>query len=498
MSRHHDAVNTWLPDPSHYPEQMTPLSATVWFEAMGQGLHAAARDLRAPFGGFETRTELGWAYERELAPAWDPDPDVLRDAALALPERWQDELLPRVHAITRELEQMRPELPQPDEAVAMLDRLWEHVREHWFIHFCTVIPAQIAAELLHDEYVARFPGEEELAPYRFLEGVNNPADEAVAELAMRARELGVEDLLTEFTPGHALARLRETAPGREWLRALDGYLLHFGGRARWHELSLPREIEFPTLTLDSVRLLLDAPTRPERPELPQPPAELAPLVERVRASYALKELHTYEIDYPGLLATRDALLGYGRRLYAEGALAAVDDVWLLERAELRAAIAGENDLTHEIVEARRQELARGLAEGPHPFLGDPPAGVDRHAALDKFYGAGGSTHSGELHGTAASPGEAIGVARVVVDTGDFSRVQPGDVLVATTTTPAWTPLFPSLGGLVTETGGILSHAAVVAREYRLPAVVGVVGATRAIADGARIRIDGSTGQVELV
>jgi rifampicin phosphotransferase len=247
-----------------------------------------------------------------------------------------------------------------------------------------------------------------------------------------------------------------------------------------------------------VRLLLDASTRPQRPEPPQPPADLAPLVERVRAAYALKELHTYEIDYPGLLATRDALLGYGRRLHAEGLLDTVDDVWLLERTELRAVIAGEHGSTHEIVEARRQQLARGLAEGPQAFLGDPPASIDRHAALDKFYGAGGGTQAAELHGTAASPGEAIGVARVVVDTGDFSRVQPGDVLVATTTTPAWTPLFPSLGGLVTETGGILSHAAVVAREYRLPAVVGVVGATRVIADGARIRIDGSTGQVELV
>ena len=57
---------TWLPDPSHYPEQMTPLSATTWFEAVGRGLHEAMRELRGPFGGFEARTELGWAYEGEL------------------------------------------------------------------------------------------------------------------------------------------------------------------------------------------------------------------------------------------------------------------------------------------------------------------------------------------------------------------------------------------------------------------------------------------------
>ncbi len=72
------------------------------------------------------------------------------------------------------------------------------------------------------------------------------------------------------------------------------------------------------------------------------------------------------------------------------------------------------------------------------------------------------------------------------------------MLVATTTTPAWTPLFPSLAGLVTETGGILSHAAIDAREYGLPTVVGVPGATRIIADGARVHVDGTAGEVRIV
>ena len=218
---------------------------------------------------------------------------------------------------------------------------------------------------------------------------------------------------------------------------------------------------------------------------------MAELVERVRAAYALKELHTSEIDYPGLLATREALLGFGRRLVAEGALDDPGDVWMLERSELRAAITGETTHLRELVRARRAELARGLAEGPKPFLGDPPADADRHAALEKFYGRGGEA----LRGAAASPGSAEGIARVVADTTDFGRVRAGDVLVTTTTTPAWTPLFPSLAALVTDTGGILSHAAVVAREYRIPAVVGATGATATIPDGARVRVDGDAGEV---
>jgi pyruvate,water dikinase len=81
---------------------------------------------------------------------------------------------------------------------------------------------------------------------------------------------------------------------------------------------------------------------------------------------------------------------------------------------------------------------------------------------------------------------------------DFARVQSGDILVTATTTPAWTPLFPSLAGLVTETGGILSHAAVVAREYGLPAVVGAAGATTAIPDGTPVRIDGTAGTIAIL
>ena len=117
----------------------------------------------------------------------------------------------------------------------------------------------------------------------------------------------------------------------------------------------------------------------------------------------------------------------------------------------------------------------------------------------KFYGVPGSAawDGDVLQGTAASPGRATGTARVVSGPADFARLESGDVLVCATTTPAWTPLFAAAGALVTDTGGILSHAAIVAREYGLPAVVGCDVATRAIKDGARVEVDGSAGRVRV-
>ena len=465
-------IRTWLPDPSHYPEQMTPLSATTWFEAMGRGLHEAARQLQAPFGGFETRLELGWAYEGELEPDWDVDRSVLETAALELAERWERELRPRVLEINAELQTLRPDRVAPAEAQQLLDRLWELVQEEWTIHFLVVLPALTAAEQADPEQLL---------------GIENPADDAVWELADAARREAVDDLIRDFAPDAALERLRATAKGRRFLRELDAYLESYGGRARWHELSLPREAERPTMTLDAVRLALELGERPARA-----PAT-GGVDDRLRAAYALKELHTYDIDYPGLLATREALLGFGRRLVGEGLLDAVDDVWMLERDELRSALTGTADL-RALVAERREEQARGLAEGVRPFLGEEPDTRDRDTVVEGFYGSGGSA----LQGAGASPGVAEGVARVVADATDFARIQTGDILVTTMTTPAWTPLFPSLAGLVTETGGILSHAAVVAREYRLPAVVGAAGATSAIRDGARVRIDGTAGTISLL
>jgi phosphoenolpyruvate synthase/pyruvate phosphate dikinase len=101
-----------------------------------------------------------------------------------------------------------------------------------------------------------------------------------------------------------------------------------------------------------------------------------------------------------------------------------------------------------------------------------------------------------LRGTAASAGTARGAARLVLGPDDFGRFEPGDVLVCRTTDPAWTPLFGMASAVVTQTGGLLSHAAIVAREFRIPAVLGVRDALKLLADRCPLVVDGSNGTVE--
>ena len=191
-----------------------------------------------------------------------------------------------------------------------------------------------------------------------------------------------------------------------------------------------------------------------------------------------------------------------QRLVAEGRLDTAADVFLLRLDELRAAVADAwGQSCQELVAARTRELEDARAQAPAPWLGDPPAAdAAVPPMVAKFYGVPGTaSHEGDLiRGTAASAGRATGIARLVRDARDFSRLTAGDVLVSPTTTPAWTPVFTSIGGLVTDSGGILCHAAVVAREYGLPAVVGTDAATRLIPDGALVSVDGTTGEVHIM
>jgi rifampicin phosphotransferase len=516
---------TWTFDASHYPEPLSPLSAGIWLWAMGLGMQAAARELRAPFGGFDTMVHGGgWAYEAEVEPDWEPDLKRLERAALEVGERWEQELKPRSHEITEELRRLRPERGDAAEALAVYERLLELVREQWRVHFLTVVPVHAARELLHDAYVELLGKTDDLEPYRLIEGLPNEtleADEQLWQVAELARALDVADVISELPGRVALGRLAKTHHGREVLAALWEYLRRFGGRSRLHELSEPRDAERPELVLETVRLFLESPRdlpaerqakARERAELEESVlariedrsrrARFAELLERVKAAVELEETHAYHIDYPGLASTREALLGFGRRLVAEGRLDMAEDVFMLTRDELGAALAEPwGEPLQALAAERSAERARARDTLPEPFLGpapDPDAELPPMVA--KFYGVPGTaSRDGEsLHGTGASAGDVTGVARIVRGPEDFGRVGAGEVLVCTTTTPAWTPLFPSIAAVVTDTGGILCHAAVIAREYRLPAVVGTEAATGAIPDGALVRVDGATGEVRIL
>ncbi|HLU53963.1 MAG TPA: PEP/pyruvate-binding domain-containing protein [Pseudonocardia sp.] len=207
---------------------------------------------------------------------------------------------------------------------------------------------------------------------------------------------------------------------------------------------------------------------------------------RARGLAGLREEHKDQLVRI-LSHARALLAGVGEELARRGLLASADDVFFLDLAEARAALAGAD--LRETVAARRADHDRELRRRhvPRVLLSD---GTEPEAV------AAPQDVAGALVGTAASAGTVTARARVVLDPAG-AHLEPGEILVAPSTDPGWTPLFLTAGGLVMEMGGPNSHGAVVAREYGIPAVVGVADATSRIATGDEITVDGAAGFVRL-
>jgi pyruvate,water dikinase len=286
--------------------------------------------------------------------------------------------------------------------------------------------------------------------------------------------------------------------------AVRAFLARYGHRAaREIDLGVPRWYEDPTPILNILQTYLthgeeEDPARHFRQGAELADQTAANLVERVRREkgrlraaavrFLLRRVRALAgvREYPKffavriLAAMRRVLAGAGAELVAAGRLARPDDVFFLDLRDLQApydlrALAASNRADYDRERSRRA-IPRVLT-----------------STGETFYTAPTST-PGALIGTAASPGVFEGLVRVIFDPRE-AQLEPGEVLVAPGTDPAWTPLFLSAGALVMEIGGIMSHGSVVAREYGIPAVVGVAGATQQLHTGQRVRVDGENGVV---
>ncbi len=211
---------------------------------------------------------------------------------------------------------------------------------------------------------------------------------------------------------------------------------------------------------------------------------------------------------------RRAALAAGRRVAGRGRIAAPEHMLEAGLDEMCALVTGSGGPSADELAQRAEYRAAYTAKNAPPFLGppEPPppdlAGLPPAAArvmramfvsLGEIFGSSRAQHEEKvLHGLAASKGVYEGPARRVSGPSQFGRIVKGDVLVTESTSEAFNILLPLLGGIVTDNGGLLSHAAIVSREYGIPGVVGTREATERIADGTRVRVDGDAGEVTVL
>lgn len=316
------------------------------------------------------------------------------------------------------------------------------------------------------------------------------------------------ELFSALPPDELAARYwRGELPER--LRSgVEGFLARYGHRAVTEiDAGVPRWSEQPEYLIGALAnyLLLDDPAlappqlfarnasdaeataarivRRLRERSPLRAGIAAFVLDRLRQLSGLRELPKY-CYVLGVAHARAQLRALGEQLVANGRLDAADDVFFLDLEEAAAADSTDHRPT---VTQRRAAYARELRRGhvPRVLLSD---GTEPETTL------AAPPAEGMLTGAPAAPGTVTGTVRVVRDPAG-ARIEPGEILVTPSTDPGWTPLFLTAGGLVMEMGGSASHGATVAREYGIPAVVGVPDATSLIAPGQRVTVDGSAGTV---
>lgn len=345
----------------------------------------------------------------------------------------------------------------------------------------------------------------------------------VAELARRAGALPAARAAIEGrTPEAAWEALAGDPAAADLVAALAEFLREFGHRGPGEQdLGAPRFADVPASLIPFLAAQLDDPgagagagarvdaaraaRTARRAELLRELEARFPgwwgrrRIDRLRARidsvqevFALREdlkHHFLRLAYE----VRAELVEVGRELVRRRTLERADDVFELSRDELYGWVGAgcpEPDAVRRKVRRRRADRAR-LAARAVPLVvlesGEDPEASGRAAAVRP---------AARLHGEPASPGVVEGSVRILADPSEGARLGPGDVLVAIATDPGWTPLFPVAGALVMEVGGVVSHGAIVAREFGLPAVLGLADATRVLRDGERVRVDGSRGTVE--
>jgi pyruvate, water dikinase len=393
-----------------------------------------------------------------------------------------------------------------------------------------------------------FPGIADQTVAKMVAGIDilmfRPDDE-LRKLARLALELGVADVLAgETEPEPALERMADAPRGQEWLDALeearDPWFWFSTGTGLSHsypswndDLTLPfsvirsyiatleqgGSIERPLEDVQAERERLTAEYRALL-QTDEDRAAFDDLVTLAATVYPFVENHNFYCEHVHYSIFWNKVRELGRVFAAAGYLEDAEDIFLLHRWEIYPAIwdlktswgtggaPDRRDRWRDEIAERKRILEALRRWSPPPALGKVPESLNEpftvmlwgitDETVERWLGASDGDGSGELRGVAASPGVAEGPARVIFSPDQLDEVEVGEILVCPITAPSWAPIFAKIGGAVSDIGGIMAHAAIVSREYGLPAVVGTGFGTRTIKTGQRIRVDGDNGVVTIL
>ncbi|MBW1997104.1 MAG: hypothetical protein JRJ29_03960 [Deltaproteobacteria bacterium] len=539
----------WFRDDLHQPYAISPMGMTTLQAHHAWGYHVAAEETKLPSskGGhvkiYKGRVYIGFALIDDPEEIKKREPEFGKLVEYCI-DNWEEYYQRYIQEVISGLDTLNC----VDTDKLILPHLLEHLkraekinRRNWEIHFMLMYPAD-AVYFTFEDFCKKHGLEEKdfVNMLRGFESIATQTDEEMWALAKLAEECGIKDIITDTESSRRLEKLAGNEKARPWMDRFQRFLEIYGNRvvAAHLDVTTPTWREDPTPVLDTLRGYYKRmeegwdfhrskeETREQREKAisefenklkdDEEKRTFRRLLKGAQGAYAFQEDHGFYIDQGSTAALRNAIMACGKRLYRRELLEKPEDVLFLTYHELvetmEALIENEKiakyhygalvpNLVKERMEDARmaKELDAPLTFGNVPEKMTDPVGTKVFGIIDEIlHPKGERIVSERLEGFPGAPGVVEGPARVVMDYQDFQKVKAGEILVCPYTGTAWTPLFVKIAGVVTDTGGMLTHAAIAAREYNIPAVVGTWNATNSIRDGDIIRIDGNTGIVDVI
>jgi pyruvate,water dikinase len=507
-------------------------------EALGRGFREFTGYYGMLLDALEYAYVNGFAYSapRPVAPEQAPARFQRAEEAFAK-KLWRDQLRewdetfkPASIKMHRELQAVDPDELSDVDLGEYVDRCREHHREMIYQHMRHTGAAMVAIGdlLAHAGDWTGVPHAELLGMMRGTAPVSAGASNELGRMVAAIKDDAVaqEILNSEGDPGARLERLRSLDSDAG--RAVSAYLELIGFRLLdGFDISGRYALEMPDALLRAIRAQVEgtgeAVTAAEieakiaeiREKVPtEHREEFDGLVEEARLMYRIRDERGVYSDIWAAGIMRRAALAAGRRLAATGRIHDPEHFVDASYDEMQSLIAGADGPAADELAARYELRTTHSAKEAPTHLGPPappppdPAGLPPAEArmmraagitIDSMFAPSEEAHEEDmLRGLAASGGVYEGPARRVSGPAEFDRIVQGDVLVTECTTEAFNILLPLLGAIVTDSGGLLSHPAIVSREYGIPGVVGTRDATERISDGARLRVNGDAGEVTVL
>ncbi len=531
----------WAFDKMHAPRPLSPLSQDLVMATLSRGFTRAQAEYDCPI------VASSKAVNHYFYMAFHPHPDPAEvesrmgrylgavDKMVPLVgKRWAAEWLPMIRSRNEAERTVDYSQLTDGQLFAKYHEMTKWMEEMWYVHG-HINFALISGAALSDFYDAVIRPADPTEAYQILQGHHTrPVDAAhglwnLSRIAKASPEL--TRIFDEHHPRELHAVLSNSEDGRAFLAQLDEYLFDFGWRSdAVYDLADVPWIENPQIPLGNIaryipmddsadpmimfnravqlREELTARVRAELTGDPEQLAKFEELYDAAQYAYPLTEDHAFYIDQMGVVLLRRFVRAVGERLAANGSIAAGDDVFYLYDVEVRDAMANGTDLSATVA-ARKAELDACAQATPPDILGTPPPPPQPGDFVDPFMDAvtsrllgikpppEGEQDPDLIDGVAGSPGTYTGVARVVRSLEAAGDLEDGEIMVCEMTLPPWVPMFAIAGAVVADVGGVMSHCAIVAREFAIPAVVGSVNGTTRIETGQTITVDGTNGNVWL-